>query len=60
MPRPMALREALDREKLSKLYLTEGLSTVVIGRRFGVSATAVLKLLNEYGIPRRTRGGGKT
>ena len=54
------LRDVLDRPKLEKLYLENGLSTVQIGTRYGVSTTAVLKLLDEYDIPRRTRGAGKT
>lgn len=53
MPPRFILRDSLDRDRLEKLYLRDGLSMVQIGKRFGVSATAVCRLLDEYDIPRR-------
>ena len=53
MPPRFILRDSLDRHRLEKLYLRDGLSMVQIGTRFGVTATAVCSLLDEYDIPRR-------
>jgi hypothetical protein len=60
MPRGPSLRERLDKATLEKLYVEAGLSTVTIGNRFGAGSPQVLKLMDEYAIPRRSRGGGKT
>lgn len=53
MPPRFILRDSLNRHRLEKLYLRDGLSMVQIGTRFGVTATAVCSLLDEYDIPRR-------
>ena len=53
MPPRFILRDSLDRHRLEKLYLRDGLSMVKIGKRYGVTATAVCSLLDEYDIPRR-------
>ncbi len=53
MPPRFILRDSLDRHRLEKLYLGDGLSMVQIGKRYGVTATAVCSLLDEYDIPRR-------
>jgi len=53
MPPRFILRDSLDRHRLEKLYLRDGLSMVQIGKRFGVSATAVCRLMDEYDIRRR-------
>jgi hypothetical protein len=60
MPRGPTLRERLDKATLEKLYVDAGLSTVVIATRYGRTSPAVLKLMDEYGIPRRSRRAGKT
>jgi len=60
VPRGPSLRERLDKPTLEKLYNQVGLSTVQIGDRYGAKSPQVLKLMDEYGIPRRSRGGGKT
>jgi hypothetical protein len=60
MPRGPSLRERLDKATLEKLYIRSGLSTVQIGSRYGSKSPAILKLMDEYGIPRRSRGAGKT
>lgn len=60
MPRGPSLRDRLDKATLEKLYNQAGLSTVQIATRYGSNSPAVLKLMDEYGIPRRSRGAGKT
>jgi hypothetical protein len=60
MPRGPSLRERLDKATLEKLYNQSGLSTVQIASRYGSNSPTILKLMNEYGIPRRSRGAGKT
>jgi hypothetical protein len=55
-----SLKERLDKVTLDKLYNTHGLSTVQIADRFGTRSPQILKLMSEYGIERRSRGGGKT
>jgi hypothetical protein len=59
MPRGPSLKERLDKPTLEKLY-NSGLSTVTIVHRYGTSSPQILKLMTEYGIPRRSRGAGKT
>jgi transcriptional regulator of aromatic amino acid metabolism len=59
MPRSPSLKERLDRATLEKLYNQAGLSTVQLAQRFGTSSPQILKLMDEYGIPRRSRGAGK-
>ena len=56
MARGPSLRERLDKQTLEKLYNEAGLTTVLIGTRFGATPTQVLKLMREHGIPRRSRG----
>jgi hypothetical protein len=60
MPREPSLRERLDKPTLLRLYEFSGLSAVQIGERYGVKSRNVLKLMDEYEIPRRSRGAGKT
>lgn len=60
MLRGPSLRQRLDKRTLEKLYVEEALSTVTIAARFESNPTSVLKLMDEYGIPRRSRGAGKT
>ena len=59
MPRGPTLKERLDKPTLEKLYERDGLSTVQIGSRFGAQSSNVLKLMDEYGISRRSRGTAK-
>ena len=54
-----ALKQRLDKPTLLRLYEVSGLSTVQIGERYGVRSTQILRLMDEYEIPRRSRGGGK-
>lgn len=54
-----SLKERLDRPTLLRLYETSGLSTVQIGERYGVRSTQILRLMEEYEIPRRPRGAGR-
>ena len=60
MPRGPSLKERLDRPTLLRLYEFSRLSTVQIAERYGVKSPSILKLMDEYGIPRRTTGAGKT
>ena len=60
MPRGPSLKDRLDKPTLERLYNGAGLSTVQIATRYGCSSPAVLKLMDEYEIPRRSQGGGKT
>lgn len=60
MPRGPSLRERLDKATLEKLYNQARLSTVTIAARYGSNSPAVLKLMDEYGIARRSRGAGKS
>ena len=60
MPRGPSLRERLDKDTLEKLYHEAGLSTVQIAIRYGSNSPAVLKLMDEYGLARRSRWAGKT
>ena len=52
-----SLKERLDKPTLDKLYNTHGLSTVQIAERFCTRSPQILKLMSEYGIERRSRGG---
>lgn len=54
------LRDRLDKTTLQKLYLDHELSTVQIATRYGTQSSRVLRLMDEYEIPRRSRGAGKT
>ena len=54
-----SLRERLDKITFERLYKA-GLSTVQIASRYRTQSSRILKLMQEYGIPRRTRGAGKT
>ena len=60
MRRGPRLKERLDKTTLEKLYHQSELSTVQIASRFGTQPSRILKLMEEYGIPRRSRGAGKT
>jgi transposase len=44
-----------SKEELYEMYYNSGLSANDIGKRFGVSHTAVLDLMNEYGFVRAVR-----
>ena len=54
-----SLKERLDKPTLLRLYEFSGMSTPQIAERYGVRATQILRLMEEYDIPRRSRGGGK-
>jgi hypothetical protein len=60
VPRGPSLRERLDKPTLERLYNQSGLSTVQIAARYGSNSPTVLKLMDEYELPRRSRGAGKT
>jgi hypothetical protein len=60
MPRGPSLRERLDKATLEKLYNQAGLTVALIAERYGTAAPNILKLMDEYGIPRRSRRAGKT
>ena len=60
MPRGPSLKERLDKATLVRLYDFSGLSTVQIAERYGTKSPQILKLMEDYGIPRRSRGAGKT
>jgi hypothetical protein len=60
MPRGPPLKVRLDKATLERLYNQSGLSTVQIAQRYGSNSPTILKLMDEYGIPRRSRGAGKT
>lgn len=57
MSRFFFLRERLDRETLERLYHGAGLTYVEIAERFGTRSGNVIKLMDDYGIPRRKRQG---
>jgi hypothetical protein len=59
MPRGPSLKERLDKPTLEKLYNEHRLSTSQIAERYASHGPSVLRLMEEYGIPRRTRGAGK-
>jgi len=59
MPRGPSLKERLDKPTLVRLYEFSGLSTVQIAERYGTKAPQILRLMDEYEIPRRSRGAGK-
>ena len=58
MLRRAHLRDRVTPKLLELLYIRKGMSSPLIGTRYGVRAGAVRKLLIEYGIPRRKAGGG--
>ena len=60
MSRGPSLEERLNRRTLEKLYNDDRLSSVQIGARYGARSPQVLNLLDEYRIPRGSRGSGKT
>lgn len=60
MPRGPSLQERVEKPTLEKLYNQAGLSTLQIASRYASNSPAVLRLMKEYGIPRRSRGAGKT
>jgi hypothetical protein len=47
------LRDRLDKAMLEKLYHHDGLTAVQIANRYGTFSSSVLKLMQEYEIPRR-------
>ena len=59
MARGPTLRERVNKETLRKLYEVSGLSTAHIAERFGAKPSQILRLMDEYKIPRRSRGAGK-
>lgn len=59
MPHGPPLRDRLDKATLEKLYNQCGLSTVQIADRYGTNSPSILRLMNAYGIERRSRGAGK-
>ena len=54
-----SLKQRLDKATLEKVYHKDGLSTVQIAARYGSHSPNILKLMDEYGIPRRSRGAGR-
>jgi hypothetical protein len=60
MPHGASLKQRVDKATLERLYNQSALSTAQIAQRYGSNSPAVLKLMDEYGIPRRSRGAGKT
>jgi hypothetical protein len=59
MPRGPTLKDRLDKATLEKLYNQAGMSTVQIADRYGTKSPVILRIMEEYGIPRRSRGAGK-
>ena len=55
MPRPPS---SIEREKLERLYVRDGLSTVEIAGRLGSNRETIRKLIHRYGIPMRSKGSG--
>lgn len=53
--RPVAALE--DIAELRRLYVTEAMSTVAIGKKLSCSTAAVNRALTAAGIPRRAKGG---
>jgi hypothetical protein len=60
MRREPSLKQRLSKAKLESLYHHSGLSTATIAERYGAKSPQILKLMEEYGIERRSRGAGKT
>jgi len=50
---------AEQENEICRLYQEEGLSTIKLGERFGVSSNTIHSVLVKYNIPRRRRGGWK-
>ena len=53
MLRGTPLKERLDRVTLERLYIQVGLTAAQIASRYSSHTSTVLKLMSEYGIPRR-------
>lgn len=51
----MNVNGALTEESLKKLYLDEGLSTIKVAERLGVSDAGVYAALKRFGIPTRSK-----
>lgn len=52
------LHSVVSRHKLEKLYVTDGLPTVVIAQRLSTNRESVRKLIHRYGLPMRSKGSG--
>jgi len=48
----------LSRERLERLYVRDGLSTVEIARRLGTNRETVRRLIHACGLPMRSKGSG--
>jgi hypothetical protein len=53
------LRDRLNQATLEKLYVGAQLTTTVIAERFGTRASNIRRLMDDYGMPRRTQRIGK-
>ena len=60
MMRGPSLKERLDKPTLLRLYEFAGLSSAMIAERYGAKPSQIIRLMDEYDIPRRSRGAGKT
>jgi hypothetical protein len=60
MRRGPSLKQRLDRSTLLRLYEQSRMSSVQIAERYATTSSQVRKLMEEYEIPRRSRGAGKT
>jgi DNA-binding CsgD family transcriptional regulator len=56
VPRPAP---SISKEQLERLYIQDDLSTPQVAARLGTNRETVRKLIKKYGIPMRSRGGGK-
>ena len=52
------LTDLMARDRLERLYLHDGLSTIQIAERVGSNRETVRKLIHRYGIPMRSKGAG--
>lgn len=55
--RPLRLKDVITRDELVLLYTEQRMSSVEIGRAFGLSDRFVRSRLKLWGIERRTKGG---
>jgi hypothetical protein len=55
MVRFFPLKERLDKTTLERLYHRAGLSYAEIAERYGTRSANVIKLMDEFGVPRRKR-----
>ena len=49
----------IDRDKLERLYVRDGLSTLQVATRLGTNRETARRLIHRYGLPMRSQGQWK-